>query len=258
MFSGFYLAMMLVLFALIFRAVSFEFRAQDPAWGGLWDWSFTIGSALPALLFGVAAGNIARGISLVDGVYNGTFFDMLNPYALICGVAGLAYFIQHGAGWLAIKSSGDMQARSIAIRKYGQLAYVALLVVLTLVTWLVVPQRFFAVLTSPVGWLGIVLTWGGIIAAMTFGRGDEHLKAFYGSSLSIVGLIVMWAAAIFPNIVPSLGPGAPMSIYEVSSSQLTLTVMLIIAVIGVPIMLAYTALVYGKFAGKTEVHGDGY
>ena len=257
-FSGFYLAMMLVLFALIFRAVSFEFRAQDPAWGGLWDWSFTIGSALPALLFGVAAGNIARGIPLAGGSYAGSFLDLLNPYALLCGIVGLLFFVQHGATWLTLKTSGDLRERAAGIRGWGQISYAVALALLALTTWLVVPQRFFSVLLSPVGWVGIALAWAGIVGAIVMARNTGDRFTFYGSSASIVGLIVMWAAAIFPNIVPSLGPAASMSVFEVSSSQLTLTVMLIIAVIGVPIMLAYTTLVYGKFAGKTEAHGDGY
>ena len=258
-FSGFYLALMLVLFALIVRAVSFEFRAQDPAWGGLWDWCFFLGSVLPALLFGVAAGNIVRGIPLTPtGLYAAGFFELLNPYALVAGVTGLAFFIAHGAGWLALKTEGDLRARVVAILKPAQYAYVALLAVLALTTWLVLPQRFFAVLTSPAGWLGIALAWAGVIAAILFSGREKDRMAFYGASASVAGLVVMWAAAIFPNIVPSLGPGAPMSIFTVSSSQLTLTVMLIIALIGVPIMLAYTALVYSKFVGKTPPHGESY
>ena len=258
-FSGFYLALMIVLFALIFRAVSFEFRAQDPDWSGLWDWSFFLGSLLPSLLFGVAAGNIVRGIPLTaGGEYAGDFFALLNPYALVAGVTGLAFFIAHGASWLAIKTSGALRERVLTILGPAQWAYAALLAVLALTTWLVTPQRFFAVLGSPVGWLGIVLAWAGLITAILFSKRGNDLNAFYGSSASIAGLVVMWAAAIFPNIVPSLGPGAPMSIFVVSSSQLTLTVMLVIAVIGVPIVLGYTALVYSKFVGKTPPHGDGY
>ena len=95
-FSGFYLALMLVLFALIFRAVSFEYRAHDPAWAGVWDWAFFLGSALPALLFGVAVGNIVRGVPLgADGEFAGSFFTLLNPYALVIGVTA-ASFTLHG------------------------------------------------------------------------------------------------------------------------------------------------------------------
>jgi cytochrome bd ubiquinol oxidase subunit II len=258
-FSGFYLALMLVLFALLFRAVSFEFRAQDPKWHAVWDWSFFLGSLLPALLFGVAAGNIVRGVPLTAaGEYAAGFFDLLNPYALVAGVTGLVFFIAHGAGWLSIKTDGELRERVSRIQKPAQYAYVALLAVLALTTWLVLPQRFFAVLSSPVGWLGIALAWAGVVAAIVFtGQGRDRFS-FYGTAASVVGLVVMWAAAIFPNILPSLGPGASMSIYTVSSSQLTLTVMLVIALIGVPIMLAYTALVYSKFVGKTPPHGEGY
>jgi cytochrome d ubiquinol oxidase subunit II len=257
-FSGFYLALMLVLFALVFRAVSFEFRAQDPKWGGLWDWAFFGGSALPALLFGVAAGNIIRGVPLAaGGEYAGDFFLLLNPYALLCGVVGLVFFIEHGASWLCMKTFGDVRDRSAVIRRWGQYAYAGLMAVLAVTTYLVLPQRFAADVTSVFGWLGIVLAWGGVLGAIYFTSKDVDLWSFVASGASIVGLVVMWGAAIFPFLVPALGQPGGLSAFEVSSSQLTLTVMLIIAVIGVPVMLVYTAIVYRVFAGKTVVH-EGY
>jgi cytochrome d ubiquinol oxidase subunit II len=255
--SGFYLPMMLVMFALIFRAVSFEFRAQDPAWGGLWDWAFSLGSMLPALLFGVAAGNIARGVRLtVGGLYAGTSLDLLNPYALLCGIVGLVFFVAHGASWLAVKTSGDLRDRVLPIRKYGQWAFAALLAVLALTTLLAAPQRFFADAASAFGWVGILLAWGGIIAAIVLAAMDVDLWSFIASGASVVGLVTMWAVAIFPYLVPALGPPGGLSVFTASSGQLTLTVMLIIAVIGVPLVVAYTALVYRVFRGKTIAHHE--
>ncbi len=257
-FSGFYLALMLVLFALIFRAISFEFRAKDPAWAGVWDWAFVIGSALPALLFGVAAGNIIRGVPLAPGGdFAGNFFTLLNPYALLCGVVGLVFFAMHGASWLAMKTSGDLRERVLPIRKWGGYAYAALLAVLTLTTYLVLPQRFFADVTGIFGWLGIVLVWGGAIGAIWLANNEVDLWSFVSSGASIAGLVVMWGAAIFPFLVPALGRPGGLSAFDVSSGALTLTVMTIIAVIGVPIMLVYTAMVYRVFRGKTVPH-QGY
>ncbi len=254
-FSGFYLALMLVLFALIFRAVSFEFRAKDPAWAGVWDWSFVLGSAVPASLFGVAAGNIIRGVPLAPGgEFAGNFFTLLNPYALLCGVVGLVFFVQHGAGWLAVKADGKLRDRVLPIRRWGQIAYAALLAVLALTTFLVLPQRFWADATRVLGWLGILLAWGGAIGAIVLARGESDLRSFIASGASIVGLVVMWGVAIFPYLVPALGQSGGLSAFEVSSGGLTLIVMTIIAVVGVPVMLVYTTIVYRVFKGKTVPH----
>ena len=122
-FSGFYLALMLVLFALIFRAVSFEFHAHDKEWGSVWDWAFFGGSALPSLLFGVAVGNIVLGVPLdADGEFAGNFFTLLgfeqgfNPFPLVIGVLGLSMILVQGASWLAVKSEGDLYERTVAMR----------------------------------------------------------------------------------------------------------------------------------------------
>jgi cytochrome d ubiquinol oxidase subunit II len=266
-FSGFYLALMLVLFALIFRAVSFEFRAMDPAWGKVWDWSFFLGSALPALLFGVAAGNIIRGVTLVKvggalefapgGGLNGLLF-LLNPYSLLVGVVGLTYFVAHGASWLVRKSWGDLQARAKKVRFWGYAALTVLLVVLALATVFALPGRALGIYGSWYGWVGIVLTWAGIGLAWFSISRDWDMGAFYGGAATILGLVATWAAAIFPNLVPRLSGIGGLSVFNSSSSDYTLTVMLIIALIGVPIMLAYTGIVYGKFAGKVVLDSEGY
>ncbi|NTU71417.1 MAG: cytochrome d ubiquinol oxidase subunit II [Coriobacteriia bacterium] len=264
-FSGFYLALMLVLFALIFRAVSFEFHAHDPAWGGVWDWAFTIGSALPSLLFGVAVGNIALGVPLAtDGEFAGNFFTLLgihngfNPFQLVIGVLGLSMILVQGASWLAVKSEGDLYKRTVAMRSTLAWAFTALVVVATAVTALFAKNVFANVTGSIVGWVFVAL----LVVSIAWGRlsmnGGKDLSAWYAISLSAVSLVGIWAASIFPNLVPSLGPGAPLTIASTMSSQLTLTVMLIIAAIGVPLVLFYIFLVYRVFAGKVRLDSEGY
>ncbi len=264
-FSGFYLALMLVLFALIFRAVSLEFRAHDKEWGAIWDWAFFLGSALPSLLFGVAVGNIALGVPLtVEGEFAGNFFTLLgvwngfNPFALTIGLLGLSMILVQGASWLAVKSEGDLHARSVAARSVLAWVFAVLVVVATAATAFFAKDAWAKVVGSPVGWLFVAL----LVISIAFGRismnGGKDLPAWYAISLSAVSLVGIWAAAIFPSLVPSLGPGEPLTIASSASSQLTLTVMLIIAAIGVPLVLFYFFLIYRVFKGKIRLDGEGY
>jgi cytochrome d ubiquinol oxidase subunit II len=270
-FSGFYLALMLVLFSLIFRAVSLEFRGHDAEWAGLWDWAFFLGSALPALLFGVAAGNIALGVPLAaNGEFAGNFFTLLgfwrggfNLLPLTIGLLGLSMFLLQGASWVAVKAEGDLHDRAVALRSTLAWAFVALAVVATAVTAIFAGSTFTKVISSPIGWLFVLL----LLASLAWGRmaanGGQDMPSWYAVSLSAVSLIGIWAMSIFPNLVPSLGDAngaatSPLTVFESSSSQLTLTVMLIIAVIGVPIVLFYMFLIYKTFAGKVDVKGGGY
>ena len=259
-FSGFYLALSLVLFALIFRAVSFEFRAHDPEWARVWDNAFFIGSALPALLFGVAAGNIIRGVPLDKmGEFTGNFFTLLNPFALVMGVLGLSMFLVQGSSWLALKSENALYDRSVAARGLLQKVFAGVVVLATIVTFLLVPQASSAVLGSVIGigflvLLLISIAWGFLSHAK-----NQDRFAWYAASLSAVALVGMWAVSIFPNLVPAINdPALSLTIQNGSSSQLTLKVMLIIAAIGVPLVLAYTVLVYRIFAGKVSGIGEGY
>ena len=264
-FSGFYMALMLVLFALIFRAVSLEYRAHDEAWGGLWNWAFTLGSALPALLFGVAVGNIVLGVPLTaEGEFAGNFFTLLgvwngfNPFALCIGVLGLTMILVQGASWLAVKSEGDLYKRTVATRSTLAWLFAVWALLSTAATALFAKTAFSNVIGSPVGWLFVVL----LLVSVVWGRismgGGKDLPAWYAISLSAVSLVGIWAAAIFPNMVPSLGPGDPLTVAATASSQLTLSVMLIIAIIGVPLVLFYFYLIYKIFAGKVKLDGEGY
>lgn len=254
-FSGFYLALMLVLWALILRAVAIEFRGRDPQWAHIWDVAFFLGSALPALLFGVAAGNIVRGIPLtVGGEFAGNFFTLLNPYALVAGVTGLALFVTHGANWIALTAEGGLRDRARAVAAKGIPIAGALVVVLAAATALLAPTAFRATIGGPVGWLFGALSLLGLGYAY-YGNGKRSdLQALGGTGMTLVGLVGLMASAIFPALVPALAgsAGSALTIYNASSSQLTLTVMLIVALVGVPIMLGYTAFVYGKLGVKAR------
>jgi cytochrome d ubiquinol oxidase subunit II len=264
-FSGFYLALMLVLFALIFRAVSFEFHAHDKEWGRVWDWAFFGGSALPSLLFGVAVGNIVLGVPLAnDGEFAGNFFTLLgiwngfNPFTLVVGVLGLSMILVQGASWLALKSEGDLHERSVRTRSLLAWVFTALVVVATLATAVFAPNAFANVTASVVGWvfvalLALSLVWGRLSMG-----GAKDRAAWYAISLSAIALVGIWAASIFPALVPTLGPGPALTITTTASSQLTLTVMLIIAALGVPLVLFYFYLIYKVFKGKVVLDGEGY
>jgi len=259
-FSGFYLALMLVLFALIFRAVSFEFRLHDPAWAKLWDGAFFVGSALPALLFGVAAGNIVRGIPLdAAGEFTGTFFTLLNPFALVMGVLGLTMFLVQGSSWLALKTTGGLYERAVAVRGLLQKVFAGVVVLATIATFVLVPRASSAVLGGVAGIAFLSLFLLSIAWSFMASAKQQDRFAWYAASLSAVSLVGLWAASIFPRMVPALGDDAlSLTISNSSSSQLALTAMLIIAAIGVPLVLAYTTLVYKTFAGKVQTDGEGY
>jgi len=272
-FSGFYLALMLVLFSLIFRAVSLEFRAHDEEWGGLWDWAFFGGSALPALLYGVAVGNIALGVPLAkSGEFAGNFFTLLgfwggtfNPFPLCIGVLGLSMILLQGASWIALKSEGALHDRAAALRSTLAWVFTALVVVATAVSALFAKEAFANILGKNVPVIGLVFVVLLIVALVWIrlaSNGGKDLAAWYAASLAMCSLVSMWAVAIFPNLVPSIGDATgaatnALTVFNSSSSQLTLTVMLIIAVIGVPLVLFYMYVIYRTFSGKVSAKGVG-
>lgn len=253
-FSGFYLAMMLVVFALIFRAVSLEFR-RDPRWGRFWDGAFAVGSFVPALLFGVAVGNIARGVPLsAEMHYTGTFLTLLNPYALLIGLLGLAMFLVQGAAYAALKTEGPLQARARRWLQGGLVAFGALFLLSTAASAAVRPVTF----TRPLAWAAWAASLVGILVAWALSARHRDLGAFLGSSLAIAGLIGILGASNFPNLVPALNnPAWSLTIYNASSSEKTLAAMLVLALVGMPFVIAYTAYIYRVFKGKARAE-EGY
>lgn len=251
-FSGFYLALMIVLFSLILRAVSLEFRAHDTAWAPLWDAAFFLGSALPALLFGVAVGNITRGVPLTSGgEFAGDFFTLLNPYSLLIGVLGFTALIVHGAAWAALKTSGPLAERARRVRAGGGRALLALVVFAAIATALGAPTAWHAVTGRVIGWLFVALLLVGLGRTQVASRRGSDIASFLGSALSVLSLVGIWASGIFPALVPALGDASrSLTVSNAASSHAALTAMLVIAAIGVPIVLAYTVYIYRVFRGK--------
>jgi cytochrome d ubiquinol oxidase subunit II len=260
-FSGFYLAIMLVLFGLILRAVSLEFRHRDSSWSSVWDGAFFLGSLVPALLVGVALGNVIRGVPMdAQGNYIGTFLELLNPYSLLVGVTGLFLLVQHGAAWLSVKSEGELHERVWRYRKVTFWICAVLAVATSLATILTVSRASDNVFGSVAGWLFLVVFLVGVLYTVWQLYKGGELKSFVGSAIIIVGLAGIAAVGNFPDMVPARGtpPATSLTVERASSEDLTLAVMLILAVIFVPVVLVYTALIYKTFWGKTKASEADY
>lgn len=257
LFSGFYLALFLILFALIVRGVAFEFRSKDnhPNWRRLWDAGVFIGSFLPALLWGVAVGNIVRGVA-IDGSMNyvGSFFDLLNPYALLGGVLTLTVFTLHGALFLELKTDGVIRER---IQQAARRLWLPVTVIaLAFVGYSALETDMFANLTV-LKIVGLVAAVAGLLftGAMIFSR--RYGRAFFGTAVTLVGTVMLVFWTLFPRVMPStLGDSLDLTIYNASSSEYTLGVMTVIALTLVPIVLAYQAWTYWVFRKRltTQSH----
>jgi cytochrome d ubiquinol oxidase subunit II len=261
-FSGFYLALMLLLTALIFRAVSMEFRGkvESKRWRRLWDLGFGLGSLLPPLLFGVAVGNVMRGLPLdVDGNYTGTFLDLLNPFALATGLLSLFAFVCHGAIYMTLKAEGQLREAMRRATSRAWIGWVVLYVGATIGTFFAAPHMFGGVLRNPLTWIAFLVLLGGLILVPVWLKGDRPGRAFLASSAAIISMIALTGIGLYPNLVPSPGdPGLSLTIANSSSTERTLTTMLVIACIGMPLVIAYTAFIYKVFKGKVEIGEDSY
>jgi cytochrome d ubiquinol oxidase subunit II len=256
-FSGFYLALMLVLLGLIMRAVSIEFRGQvqSEKWRASWDIAFSVGSTLPALLFGVALGNIMRGVPLdANGDFTGSFFSLLNPYSLIIGITGLAMIATHGAVFTQLKTTGSLEESAKKWTSAASIAYLAFFIIATIATFAFHSYLRANIWKMPL--LGILplMTLVSIVGIGFFNKKCEPKKAFIASSISIIGMMGIVGASIFPNMVrASNDPALSLTIYNSSSSKITLTVMLILTGIGMPIVIGYTIYIYKLFKGKVDL-----
>ncbi len=261
-FSSFYIALMLLLAALIFRAVSMEFRGKvdSPAWRRLFDWMFGIGSLLPAILLGVALGNILRGIPLDETyTFTGSFLGLLNPYAILIGLLTLSLFIMHGAIYMAIKTEGDLQSRMQGWANRGWMTSVVLYVLATMATFFAAPFLFEGILSNVFFWLVFLPMLAAIAYLPISIKAARYGMAFLASSVMIAGTIGLTGVSLYPRMVPSLtNLDYSLTVYAHSSTPLTLKVMLIIALIGMPMVIGYTAAIYYIFRGKTEISEDSY
>jgi cytochrome d ubiquinol oxidase subunit II len=255
-FSGFYLAVMLVVFALIFRAVSVEFRSklESPGWRKAWDACFFAGSVTAALIFGVAVGNLLRGLPLDgQGGFAGGFLDLLSPYAFLVGLTGLAMIAVHGAIYIALKAEGDLGGRGLQWARAGWYAFVVLFIASSLATVLSLPQRLENFRAHPALWAVPGLAAASLGLTGFFLRKGDALRSFIFSSGTVIGLMGLLGASIFPALVPAAGDkGAGLTLSNASSSPLTLRTMLIIAAAGLPFVIGYTIWIYRTFKGKVK------
>lgn len=263
MFSGLYTPLMLLLFALIIRGVSLEFRHQvdSPAWRRVWDWGATVGSFLPALLLGVAFANIFMGLPLDEnGVFQGNLLTLLNPYGLAGGVLFVLLFAMHGALWLAIKSEGDLQRRAANLAR--KLWPVLLVLIGAFVVLTVIYTRLLVnYLTNP---LLLVLLVVPVLALLLLRRqiGKEDWWYAWGlSAAMIAGLTLFGVVGLYPALLPSsINPDYSITISNSASSTLTLSIMLGVTLVFIPIVAAYQFWLYRTFSHKVtekELGQDG-
>lgn len=288
-FSGFYLAMFLVLAALILRPVGFKYRSKrpDPRWRSGWDWALFVGGVVPALVFGVAVGNVLSGApfrldSDLRAFFDGSFLGLFTPFTLICGLLSVAMLVLHGSAWLAIKvEHGPVHDRAT---RFGTLAAILSLVLFAagwaFVAWTDIGFRIVGTIdpagpsnplrtTSEIAagawlanyalhpWMMIapLLGFGGAVAALIGIRRRIESAAFAGSSASAVGIIATVGLSMFPYILPSsIDAHSSLTVWNASSSEKTLGIMLFVTVVFLPIVLAYTAWAFKLMWGRVTAH----
>ncbi|ACS97701.1 cytochrome d ubiquinol oxidase subunit 2 [Aggregatibacter aphrophilus NJ8700] len=284
-FSGFFIAMILVLAALFFRPVGFEYRAKidSPTWRKAWDFGLFIGGFVPSLVFGVAFGNLLQGVpfefnELQQPQYTGTFFELLNPFALLCGVISFTMLTTHGANWLQMKTTAELRERARTISQVG--AFATLIMFVFAGVWLFFKDGF--VVTSvidhnapsnpigkevavqagawfnnykemPILWLFPVLAVGSALLNIVFSKANRCGFAFLFSALTMAGVILTATIAMFPFVLPSISnPGMSLLMWDATSSKLTLTLMFFLALFFVVILLSYTIWAYYKMFGRID------
>ncbi|MCV9877953.1 cytochrome d ubiquinol oxidase subunit II [Brenneria izbisi] len=288
-FSGFYIAMILVLASLFFRPVGFDYRSkiEDPRWRNMWDWGIFIGSFVPPVVIGVAFGNLLQGVPFhVDEYlrlyYTGNFFQLLNPFGLLAGIVSLTMILTQGATYLMMRTTGDLHVRAKSVSQisalimmvtfalagvwviYGIDGYVVTSVINTAAesnplhkevahqagAWLINFNNYPVLWAIPV--LGVVLP----LLTTATARMEKGAWAFLFSSLTIACVILTAGVAMFPFIMPSITvPDVSLTMWDATSSLLTLKVMTVVAIIFVPIVLSYTAWCYYKMFGRiTKEH----
>jgi cytochrome d ubiquinol oxidase subunit II len=253
MFSSLYSALMLVLFGLIVRGVSFEFRGkvESPGWKRIWDGCMFLGSLLPTVLLGVAFANIFRGIPIDgEGVYQGTLFTLLNPYGLLGGILFLLLVSVHGALWLAIKAEGDLHERAIRLAK-GLWAILLAVAVLFLAASAISTDIYRNYMARPLLFVFILITVLALLGVRMFLAKGALWRAWFSSAVTIAGACFYGFTGLFPRMFPSsLNSEFSLTAYNASSSPLTLKIMLGLALVFVPIVLLYQAWTYHLFKGK--------
>jgi len=252
MFSYLYTALLLLLFALIIRGVSLEFRGKvaAPGWKKICDTAFAVSSFLIALLLGVAFGNIFKGLPMDASGYHGNLISLLNPYGLTSGVLFVALFVVHGAIYAGVKTSGEISIRALTMAGKAWLVLMAVAVIFLAHTALAT-HLYDNYIAAPVLLVIPLAAVAALVLIKLFLDRSQALKAFAASCVTIVMVAFTGIVGLFPNLIPSsMDTAYSMTIYNSSSSQLTLTIMTVVALIFVPIVIAYKIWVYRLFREK--------
>lgn len=247
LFSGFYLALFLMLAALIIRGLGFEYRNKHESekWRNTWDWIIFAGSLIPALLWGVAFSNVVKGLAIDKGMnYTGTFFDLLNPYALVGGMVTLFVFTMHGANFLKMKTQGEIKERS------ADMGLKAGLIAVVFGVTFIVMSIFFTDMFSKAGGVLIILTALTLLGTVGMMKVNKDGWAFTLGSLTVALFTLALFFTLFPRVMVSSIPGNDLTIANASSSPYTLKVMFIVALIFVPIVLVYLGWTYKVFKDR--------
>ncbi len=286
-FSGFYFAMLLVLFALFFRPLAFDYRSKIDTyrWRNNWDWALLAGSAIPALVFGVAFGNLFLGVpfnidNLLRASYQGSFFGLLNPFGILAGLVGITMLMGHAGMWLQLRTDSDVAKRSGQYGRYALLVFIALFAiagfwVANMDGYQIVSMPDTQSYANPIGkvvtsapgaWLdnysAMPLTLifpalgiGMAAVAWFFSKVGKPALGLVSSSLMLVGVIMTAGASLFPFVMPSSNnPNVSLTMWDAVSSHMTLNVMFVAAAIFVPLILAYTTWCYVKMWRRVTVH----
>ena len=261
-FSGFYLGFMFFVVSLIFRAVAIEFRSKQPSkkWRAFWDASFCFSSILSSFLIGLVMGNIVRGIPLgADKEYAGSFLGLFNPYSMLMGIMVVALFMMHGAIYAVMKTEGALHQKLRSWINRSIIFFILCYVTVTMVTLLYVPHMTEAIKTHP---LFFVVAFMNMLAIANIPREiarGKDFRAFLSSCAAMLALMALFGIGMFPNLVYSLPqPEYSLTVHNAASSPKTLMIMLVIAGIGVPLVLAYTVSIYWIFRGKVKLDNTSY
>ena len=287
-FSGFYAALLLVLFALFFRPVGFDFRGkvEDPRWRNAWDWGLFIGGTIPAIVFGVAFGNLLQGVpfqfdpATMAVTYSGSFWRLLNPFGLLTGLVSLAMLVMHGATFLQIRTEDALQLRARAAARWAAIAFIALFAIAGI--WIAYSIAGYRIVSMPAAssafvpiaktvesspgiwlanftaykWMMLapIVAFAGALAVIVLSSGGRSMLAFVASGVAVAGVILTAGLAMFPFVMPSSSdPRSSLTAWDSVSSHRTLAIMFWVVVIMLPIVLAYTAWVYRVVRGKVTV-----
>jgi len=283
-FSGFYWALLLVLFALFFRPVGFEYRSKvaDPRWRNAWDWGLFVGGAVPALVFGVAFGNLLQGVpftfdDMLRPFYSGSFFGLLNPFALLTGVVSLSMLVMHGAVYLQMRTEGQIANRARRAARIAGIVFILAFVLAGVWQAFGIQGYRIASMPDPGGvvvplaktvekaagawlanyaarpwmWIAPALAVGGGLLALLLSAAGRTGAAFVLSAAALAGTILTAGFALFPFVMPSSTfPNASLTVYDAVSSHRTLNLMFVAVVLFLPVVLLYTSWVYRVLRGK--------